>query len=281
MVRKCFELLNLGEYEKALKVALEAVKRHPDSFDAVLCLGRAYLEMGELKQALKHLRKAEKLAIELDEHRDVSYLLGRAYLLTGKVEKALDYYTKQLSLSQLMGDMEGTAEALVALAEVYAGIEEQEKALELLHMALSITPKKKAGNIYNNIAIIYSDMKDFEKALEYFQKALEISQKAKDHYGISMILLNIGDTYRELKKYDLAEKNLLSGLDVAKNAKNKPLEALAYECLGDLYFDMGNKKQSKDHLVKAYKLYKEIGLDENAQALEEKIFNLGVSIDVD
>ncbi|MFN3870944.1 MAG: tetratricopeptide repeat protein, partial [Aquificaceae bacterium] len=72
MIRRCFELLNSGEYEKALKVALEGVKKHPDNFDALLCLGRAYLEMGELKQALKYLRKAEKLAIEPDEHRDVS-----------------------------------------------------------------------------------------------------------------------------------------------------------------------------------------------------------------
>ncbi|MFN3871319.1 MAG: tetratricopeptide repeat protein, partial [Aquificaceae bacterium] len=206
--------------------------------DALLCLGRAYLEMGELKQALKYLRKAEKLAIEPDEHRDVSHLLGRTYWFMGKVEKALDYYEKQVYLSQFMADTEGTADALVALAEVCEGIGKQEKALELLHMALGIMPEEKAGNIYNSVAIIYSDMEDFEKALWYFLKSLEVSKKTKDQYGIAMCLLNIGSTYRELKRYDLAQQCLLSGLD------------------------------------EAYKLYERIGSKGDLQAIEEKIFDL-------
>ncbi|MFZ8861144.1 MAG: tetratricopeptide repeat protein [Thermocrinis sp.] len=82
---------------------------------------------------------------------------------------------------------------------------------------------------------------------------------------ISIIKLNLGNTYRKMKDYEKAEKYLSEGLEGVRKVGDKYWEATGYEYLGLLYIAKGDKKTAKDYLTRAYDLFKSLGAERDAE----------------
>jgi len=101
--------------------------------------------------------------------------------------------------------------------------------------------------------------------MEYFQKAIEISERYGYYHEASIIKLNLGNAYKKMKDYEKAEKYLLEGLEGVKKVGDKHSEATGYGYIGLLYKNKGDKKTAKDHLTRAYDLFKSIGAEGKAE----------------
>ncbi len=277
-VDACFNFREAGDYRRAIEAGKIAVKKYPNSLHAHGCLAMSYYEIGELKLALEHMKKAESLASDKRSLMHVYNWLGLIYSRMGYLDDAILYYNRSLSLARSLGDRRGQALVLNNMANIYEKKDELDKALSYYEESLRLTTNEKEKAItYSNIAVIYGNKSDYKKAVEYFQKAIEISERYGAYHEASIIKLNLGVIYTKMKDYEKAEKYILEGLEGVKKVGDKYWEATGYKYLGWLYEDKGDKKTAKDYLTRAYNLFKSIGAEGDAkevlseiQKLEEK-----------
>ncbi len=274
-VDACFNFYEAGDYRRAIEAGKIAVKKYPNNLYAHRCLAMSYYEIGELKLALEHMKKAESLTSDKRSLMLVYNWLGLIYSGMGYSDNAILYYNRSLRLARSLGDRRGQATVLNNIAGIYYEKRELDKALGYYEESLRLTTnEKEKAAIYNNIAMIYDQKGDYQKAVEYSQKAIEIEERYGDYHGASISKLNLGGIYREMKDYEKAEKYLLEGLEGVKKVGDKYWEATGYVYLGLLYRDKGNKKTAKDYLTRAYDLFKSIGAEGNAEKVISAIREL-------
>jgi hypothetical protein len=87
-----------------------------------------------------------------------------------------------------------------------------------------------------------------------------------DNLGVRY--LKLGNSYREARNYDLAQTYLKKGLDMLRN-RNAYWEATAYEYLGLLYRDMGDRQMALEYLRTAASLYDRVVTMRNNQGRDE------------
>jgi tetratricopeptide (TPR) repeat protein len=92
-----------GGYELSEKYYLEALRAKPDFGNALHGLGKTYLAMGRVPEAIARFEKAAELSPELAY---VYFDLAKAYSLNREYKKAYDAYNKvvQLDLGSPMAD---------------------------------------------------------------------------------------------------------------------------------------------------------------------------------
>jgi tetratricopeptide (TPR) repeat protein len=264
-VDACYNFREAGDYRRAIEAGKIAVKKYPNNLHAHGCLAMSYYEIGELKLALEHMKKAESLASSKISLMHVYNWLGLIYGGMGYLDDALLYFNRSLSLARSLGDRRVQAAVLNNIAGIYYEKGESDKALGYYEESLRLqTDEKEKATIYNNMALIYREKDDYQKAVEYFQKAIEISERYGDYHGASLRKLNLGGTYIEMKDYEKAEKYILEGLKGVRKVGDKYGEAVGYKYLGWLYIDKGDKKTAKDYLTRAYNLFKSIGAERAA-----------------
>ena len=79
-------------------------------------------------------------------------------------------------------------------------------------------------------------------------------------------MLNLGDTYRKMKNYKLAEKLLSEGLERVKRVEDSYWEFVGYKYFTYLYYDMRDYKKSLEYAYMAYELGRRMGYN-NSDAI--------------
>jgi tetratricopeptide (TPR) repeat protein len=274
-VNACFNFYEAGDYRRAIEAGKIAVKKYPNNPYAHGCLSMSYYEIGELKLALEHMKKAESLTSDKRSLMVVYNWLGLIYSGMGYLDDALLYYNRSLNLARSLGDSRAQAAVLNNIAGIYRYKGELDKALGYFEESLRLqTDEKEKAAIYNNIAMIYDQKSDYQKAVEYLQKAIQIEERYGDYNRVSKRKLNLGGIYIKMKDYEKAEKYLLEGLEGVKKVGDKYWEATGYWYLGWLYIDKGDKKTAKDYLTRAYNLFKSIGAERDAEKVLSDIREL-------
>jgi len=206
-VDACYNFYKAGDYKRSIEAGRVAVEKYPNNIDAHFCVGRSYRMVGEFMLALAHMKKAESLT---SDKKDLMYIynqIGLIYDSMGYLDDALLYYSRSLSLARDLGNKSMQASVLNNIGVIYERKGKLDKALDFYEESLRLeTDEKEKATTYNNIALIYGNKGDYQKAVEYFQKAIEIEERYGDYHRASMGKLNLGDTYREMKDYEKAEK---------------------------------------------------------------------------
>ena len=274
-VNACYNFLKAGDYRRAIEAGKAAVQKYPNNPYAHLCLGISYRIVGEFKLALEHMKKAESLISDKEDLMYIYNQIGLIYQKMGYLDDALLYYSRSLSLARDLGNKSMQASVLNNIAGIYGDKGELDKALGFYEESLRLeTDEKEKATTYHNIALTYGKKGEYQKAVEYFQKAIEIHERYGDYHKASIIKLNLGETYRRMKDYEKAEKYISEGLKGVKRVGDKYWEAVGYVYLGRLYKDKGDKKTAKDYLMRAYNLYKSIGVEEDAEEVLSKMQEL-------
>jgi len=277
-VDACFNFNIAGDYKRAIEAGQLAIEKYPYDADAYFCLGLAYRNVGELKLAYENMKKALSLTNNIKKlmyiYNQIGIILDDMRYLDG----ALLDYSRSLRLAMDLGDTSIQGALLNNIAGIYYDKGELDKALSYYDESLSLTTnEKEKATTYNNIAVIYNEKGDYQKAVEYFHKVIEIVERYGEYRRVSIIKLNLGNTYREMKDYENAEKYLSEGLKGAKEVGDKYGEARGYEYLGILYKDEGDKKTAKENYKRAYNLFESIGAEKDAQEVLKEMKNLDKS----
>lgn len=256
----CFNYNKAGDYKRAIESGKSAVKQLPRSVDAHFCLGQGLFNVGDLNSAMQSMKQAEALASRKDELMYIANWTGLIFGKIGKHEEALKYYSSALTLAQDLKNKSMEATVLNNLASVYDKQGNKNRALEYYDKSLSLEANEASRGItYNNIALIYSDRGDYTQAVEYFQKSIEIANRAGAYHEAAKTTLNLGDTYRAKGLYQDSEVTLASGLEKIRKVGDQFWEAVAYNYMGWLYRDMGDRSLARTNLQKAIDLYGKLG----------------------
>jgi Flp pilus assembly protein TadD len=270
-IEKCFNYFDSQNYQLALQAGQKAVRIYPRSAEAHKCLGKTYTRLGYFKLSIKELKTAEKLTNNKADLGVIYLCIGFDYNKLGDLNNALLYYDRQLEIYRNLNDEEGESKALNNIGVIYQNQGNYDKALEYYNKSLRLTSDPSSiANTYNNIATVYFAKGDNNKAVEYLKKAIEFDQKAGNYHGTAVDMLNLGDTYRDLKNFQEAQYYLQKGLLMMQKLGDKYWEAYGYGYFGELYLAQNKKALSKEYFTKAYNLFKAIGDNSDAQGVYEK-----------
>ena len=166
-----------------------------------------------------------------------------------------------MRIFQYNNDLDGVASMYNNIGIIYANLKKYSDALDYYNKSLTIHLQRnnvsRIASCYNNIGNIYLIQNDNEKALEYYLKSLEKKVKLDDNRSLAGMYINIGNVYENLLKYDLAIDNYKKTLMIAEKIVNKQLIASALNNIANVY----RNKKEYNNAIKFYKKGLEISLE--------------------
>lgn len=168
-------------------------------------------------------------------------VMAENYLKAGSYEQAIEAYLKALSMKS--GDEQPLT---IGLADAYAGVDDYDKALEVLRSYYKKNPgdkvKEKIEEITSekadydfiqsiSLAEVYFANKEYEKAIGEFEKAKLIKSREALSYQ------RIAEAYIELDNYSRAKEEVTQGLEITKDKKLELTMAVVDACIKKEQYD--------------------------------------------
>lgn len=182
-------LIGMGNYPEAETALIDAeslFRRNEDlngRIEAVNQLARIYFIRAEYKNSMKRLLEAVRLADQLGDRRQLSFLwgnLGRVYTFLGEFKKASDSLTLNVEISDELNDRREKAKALLSLG--------------------FITMKSR----------------QLDEAQAYFDEAYLILIREKMNRDAIICQTYYGELYRLQGKFSVARRSLNEAIDNAR-----------------------------------------------------------------
>ena len=167
--------------------------------------------------------------------------MAQEYFEEGNYEEAVKAYQKALSMNY--GDRELLS---IGLAESYAGINNYDRALEVLRSRYEIektnavkekieeiSAKKADHSFYQLISFgdTYFSNEEYNKAIDEYEKAKLIMSKEDISY------LKIVESYIAMEEYNLAKEEIQEGLELTESTKLKEMLIKVETRLNEIKYD--------------------------------------------
>jgi tetratricopeptide (TPR) repeat protein len=226
--------------EDSLNIILKA---EPNNVRALLMRARINYNQGDQRQAIFDLQRLK----EIDSlNPEMLVLMGDIQMLKNQSRAAKNSW-------ELCAKVDPKAvDCRLKLGQMYASINEHEKALRYLDEVLKIDEYNAPAYFYKGI-VIRNFKQDTALALNYFQKAIELKQdyfEALDMMGVSLAAM--GDTlapyyYKRILDIDQNRPDIYYKLGVyyrSQNEINKAIEAYTKSTqidpkMSDSYYNLG------------------------------------------
>ncbi|MGC8764426.1 MAG: tetratricopeptide repeat protein [Brevinematia bacterium] len=192
--------LEKKEFEKAIRLSKEYLKKSPPNFNIYYCLAKAYDGVNNYKAAIEYY---EKSLVELQKYpksalkAEIMLRLGDLYLAIEEKNVAIGCF------KMVLEEFPNNLYSLWQLGKVYFKENNFLKAREYLERLVSIKPIYPEA--YLLLAKSYYNLQNYQNALNYlnlwFEKGSDRSASVEE-YNKSLIFLS--DIYVALKRYNEA-----------------------------------------------------------------------------
>lgn len=216
-------------------------------------LGEAYLRQGQIRAALKELKKAEQLYPADHILQDD---LGLAYFYLEAQDRAILHFKKALALK------DDYAPARNNLGNAYVANKQWDKAIEQYKIVLSDLLYATPHFPLSNLGFVYYELQEYDLAEQYYLKALKLQP------DFSIALYGLGKTYVALGRVPEAIAKLEKAVEISPKA-------------AAWHFELANAYAMNREYQKAYNAYHKVvrlnpGTPQADKALSEaeKIKNL-------
>ncbi|MBQ3408426.1 MAG: tetratricopeptide repeat protein [Clostridia bacterium] len=182
-VTKAKIYLKLEQNEKARKILIKFIGKHPNSYYSHKLLAEIYEQEGKIEEAIdEYVLAVDNNKKDYDSYYEIAFLLNQIEkqdeakrMLQELIDKKPDYYKASDLLGLILYDQEEFREA----ANVYL-------------QALNYNPN--VYELYYGLGMVYTRLNDFQTAKEYYEKAAQInSQLFHAKMSIAQIMLLQGD----------------------------------------------------------------------------------------
>ena len=191
----------LERYSEAIRQYIRVVSLEPEDYQTHNRLGLLYGKINKEKEAIEHYEEA----IELEPNFAIAYAnLGMLYhnSKNSRIREAIDCYESALKIEQtfiLVRNLQ---------AQAHLSRSEFDKAIQLYEGTVRIAPESEH---YLQLALAFNRTGRHERAISNYQQALKIDSDSV------VILTHLGRSYGLVEKYDEAETELNTALNINAN----------------------------------------------------------------
>jgi tetratricopeptide (TPR) repeat protein len=225
------------------------------SYSKVLNItGAIYEETGVWNEALAMYVKSLKACEEIDYQEGMArvYLnIGNLYFNRNDLFMAEKYYRLSIAINLRMDNKEELFINYNNLAGIYNKRKDDKKALEFTLMAMNLLDLKK--DFYNlslinmNLGCIFDDMKNYPNALSYYRQAVDIQQR--NSFGVQQVktYLSIINVFQQMKLPDSANVYISKALTLAEHINNQPLMLNVMKIASEHFRRAGEYKRAAEY----------------------------------
>lgn len=265
-----------GNLQNAINDAKSALSRLKNRNNAPLFasaqfrLGNALFYVGDLGQAIKHLKLAARFSsdsFDLELIARIQNSLGAAYLRRGDLAAAATHFEYACEGWEKLGNNGALAATQNNLAYYYQRQGQSEMALEMLSIALanarSANSKRIEANILTAMGVTQRDLGDFSDSIATLNSALTVAREVMEKYYVSWAKAELGETYRRMGQYSQAIQILTEAVGQA-NEQSQTTDADIFTVLLGISKFMGGDQGEGFALLSSNANKLELGGDQDA-----------------
>jgi len=277
-------LLNLGQMERALNLALAAEAEYRTRHDSVALLralnlaGAVLFELGDLEGAEERFSDQLELAREKGDDEmsgRATNNLGAIASLRGEDERALSLFRLSLPAYQKVGYLQGLAQTDHNLGIVHRDLgywrEAERSYRSARRHARQLGDERLAAMAWVGQAEIAFRRGDDRFAGTEARRALQLFVQVGDELGRADALKLLGSIATSQSKLEEAHQHLEEALVLARQYSNPLLEAEILEERGELHVKMGQVALARADLEAAAVTYRRLGAVKHQQHAEERL----------
>jgi len=235
-----------------------------------------YSMHGNYPLALEHLNKSLEISIKLNNKYGICerlVTLGEINSEMGRYMDALDFYSRAMEIAKMRGYTSILFSIYIYMARVYVYLEEFKKAQEYIELGHSLKKNVQESYLIMDYYIINAEydiaLKNWDMALKWLDKAKESAKIINDL--INSIYIDVLRAYAQCQRDNTLSRELFEwAIREYVKMDYKAYLAWVYHYYG-LCFLKKNKKEGKDKVNKALKLYEEMGLEDKVREIKNKI----------
>jgi tetratricopeptide (TPR) repeat protein len=219
----CKKALETRDYATAAQTASSQ-----DSYDGVMCAGRAQQAIGDHSAAESSFGKAEKLANDKYSSMLAITFLARSANSAGKPDEALSHYERSLKLAREISAQQGQWVSLNEMGQIHQERKDFKAALDLYKKASPFASNDNERSESNQLIAAACDQSgDHDHAIEYQLKSVVLEERSGDanQYLNAKLQLALYAIYA--KEYNRSNKELSDIIKVSKEGGSLYWEARA------------------------------------------------------
>jgi len=213
------------------------------------------------RESFNAARQAQSISYDIDYKEGLaeSYnLMGIKYLDFGDHEMSHFYHLQAMSIQERLGNSSAIANILNNIARVYVeqdNYKEAAKYLEASIETLEVINDQQALNATNNLGVIHRREGNYNKALDYFWEAANraLAEEA-DSLLYIVATLNIGNTYRNMQRYQRAQIHLHVAREYFEHHQYISHLIFTDIALGNMYMELGEYDRALNYANTALEL---------------------------
>ena len=211
-------------------------------------------------EALELYEESYDLYVSQNNEKEASGILiniANCYGELGDLETCLSTHLKSLSIQEKLG-IRGNALAtnLTNIAVLYADLKDPKEALIWGRRARKIFEEMNdslaISEVDFNIAINLYDVDSVDASQSILNRLEEYHRRTKHPYMLTDVLFESGKNQYRKGNFELSERYLLEGLQIAQAYDDQDVYGIAYNKLFELYMAMEKLKEAEKYALLSY-----------------------------
>ncbi len=232
-----------------------------ERLNSLIYIGDISLNEGKLELANIQLLEVLDLYKSIG-HQDLHHtyrLLSVTHQLSGNLDKSLYYALEAVKSVEKSNNKSSTFYYYKQLADIYMELQLYEKSIEWYKKSNLISQDKNISYYYRSVDLISKCLLKLGRNQEALNSILDAVKKypPQTSHNKAIIYLVLGNYYKTIKRYDLAEKNYTSALFFFEEIKNDIYPKIlshAYIEVGSFYIEQKEYLKAKAILEKALEI---------------------------
>lgn len=197
--------------------------------------------VGDYENATKLLKQSLETYYHVNHTKGIANVFNRLGVIEAKQSNykvALNHFLRSLVINEKNKDTAGIVQNYIRLGLVNVYLGNSNKAKYFFNTALELNAGKNLDaeiSIYNNFGTLYGRIRDFKSASKYLELAKIKIEKQQHSAANDFLYINLGNVYYQLNNKKLAEQNYKKALQIAKQFNILEGEARAYFNMALLY----------------------------------------------
>jgi signal transduction histidine kinase len=254
----------VGRLDSLLQL-LPAIKADTNGVLLYINIGEHYRRMGDLKASAEYHLKARALSKELNYLHGLYYSSDYySFILHGRglFDSAITVNREMMDIALKHGDALQIANEQfnIGIGFAYKWFNETDLYyyIEALAYFEDASDREGTADVCNLLQGILARMNRFEEAIHFGEKALTFQNDTLSvTYGNTLLGLAVGYSSLSPPQNEKALAYLRSTLQIAAHTGNAVLEARAFNCMGNTYFQSNQVSDSETYYRKALNFFRE------------------------